>query len=318
MYNFLELKQEVAKLAQRYGDSDYTSKIGAWLNLSQKFLYDSYDYFAELEDTYDFTSVADREDYPLPNRFDKPLRIKDLTNKKDITIITEEKYVDDNLSAVADSDTDVPGYARIYGASGITGTIGSSGTTLQVKSSSSDDDDSVVVRVEGYINSSKTIIDAEEITISAATPTTFVAGTKTFYGITQISKSDDTTGYITIADSDDTTLAIMSPEDRVTRNLVLKLGLIPDDAYDYRIWFKKKYRKMVDDYDYPFTDADNYFILDAWGWALSEEKETLERALSVWNKAEKSLLTFLGNKQGRLGPNYQHKVVTKFAQAHRT
>lgn len=253
----------------------------------------------------------------MPQDFDKPFRIKDLTTPKDIAIKTELEYTDENLSAIADADEDVPDNARIYGISGITGTIGSSGTIVKVKSSSASDTAGAIIRVEGWLDASKTIKGFENITISTSTPTTFVSGTTTFYGITHLSKSADTTGYVTVADSSDTTLAILQDVDRVSHHKVLKLGKIPDDAYDYRVWYKRKVRKMVNDYDYPFIDVDSYFLLAGWGWALNQDKETMERAAVVWGKAKDALMALLSNIQGNLGEEHQHKIEAAFIQAHR-
>lgn len=322
MFTYTELKNEIAKLAQVQGrGSGQLDKIGVYLNLAQDFLYGVYDYFTELQATYDFSSVDGREDYPMPNDFDKPLRIKDLTTPKDITITTEEEYVDANLSAVADSDEGTPDKARIYGMSGITGVFPSTGAVVFLKSSSASDTD-VVVRVEGWVTGDKTTLGFESITLNG---TTEVYGQITFYGITKVSKSKQSDGYITLytninvagGGSVTSDKAYIPPLDRVFFQKVLKLGLIPDDAYDYRVWYKRKIRKMVNDYDYPFIDADNYFILDAWGWTLAQQKETAGRAKEVWDKAKEALEVILRNQGAKFGPDYQHKIINAFTKAHR-
>lgn len=317
MINFSEIANNVATLAQRSGDSDYLDKVKVWVNLAHTFLFNSYDYWHETEDVHNFTSVADTENYVMPNRFDKPLRVYDLTNKKKLDPDTEEVYFDSNVANIADATTDVPSKYRIYGATGITGSIGSSGTIVKVKSSSSSDTSNPVIRVEGYIDSSRLVIDHEDITISASSPTSYVSGTKTFYDITHIGKSADTTGYITVVDSSNNTLAIIPSIERVLQHKIMKLGLIPDDAYSYRVLFKKSILRLVDDNDYPFVDADNFLIMDAYGWALSEEKERTQEALVVWQKAQEALLNILQNQIGKLGPDYQHQITNVFAQAHR-
>lgn len=315
MYNFSEYKTIVARLAQRSGDADYLTNIGDWVNLSVKFLADIYDYYQELEGIYNFTTVDGTEDYGMPNDFDKPLRIFDLTNKKDLTIITEEKYYDQALSNIADStESNTPEFARLYGVRGVKTNVGSAGSKVKAKSSAAESS-SVTVRVEGYIDSSKTILAFEDLTVTGTSYTSLT--TATFYEITRVSKSADSTGYITLADSSENTLTILTSIDRVIQHPVLRLGKIPGQANSMRILYKKKIRKMVDNNDYPFVDADEFIVTNSLGFAYSQEKETESRATVMWGKADAALKNMLRNKQGRLGPDYQHKITSGLIQAHR-
>jgi len=319
MNNFSELKSNVGALVGRSGDAAYLVKIGVWLNLAHDFLAQSYDFFTELQDVYNFTTVDGRENYILPNRFDKPLsKIFDLTNHKELSWETENIYIQENQVAVADSEEGVPSKARIYGTQGITGTLAAAGTIVKVKSSSASDTSGIIVRVEGYIDSNSVLLDYENITIAAAGPTTYVSGTKTFYKITHVSKSSDTTGYVTLADSADVVIGYILSTERVLRHKVLKLGKIPDSAYSMRLPYKKRAFTMVNANDYPFTDCDNYLILDAWGWALSQEKETIDRSVTVWAKSKEAYMAILLNNQNKLGPEYQQKIDNIWAQSHRS
>lgn len=316
MRMFGEINNDVAVLAQRSGDSDYIAKIAVWTRLSHKALSEVNDFWRELSDVHNFTTVDGQEDYPLPQRFDKPFRLFDLTNKREILPDIEEIYNEDNLSAIADGTEDAPSKYRIYGQAGVRVPISTSGDTLQVKSSSSEDTASPVVRIRGFIDSAFLIEDTEEIEVSATSPTTFVAGTKTFYKITQVSKSANTTGYLTIANSSDETLETLAPSDRIARHFVLKLGKIPDDAYSLRLLFKKTVSEMNDDEDYPFTECDRYLTFDAWGYALKQDKED-QRALFAWQKADEALKTILINQANKYGTKHQDKVVSTWLSAHR-
>lgn len=320
MFNYSELKNHAAVLAQRSGDTTYEDdKIGIWINLSLEFLYGVYDYFPSLEDTHNFTSVDGTENYYMPKRFNKPMRIKDLTNDKEITILTEYEYVDSNVSNIADSTEGVPDVARFYGVKGIGLDISSSGTIVKVKSSSATETTAVVVRVEGFVDSSRTILDFENITVPTTASSTFVSGTKTFYDIIHVSKDRDSDGYITVANSADTTLTILSSIERVSEHRVLKLGLIPDaSTYSYRIWFKKKFTKLVNANDYPFVEADDFIIFNTAKIALAQDKETMERANQYDKWAKEALNILLTNLQGKHGPSYQHKITNVWANAHRS
>ncbi|HEY9874583.1 MAG TPA: hypothetical protein V6D12_14180 [Candidatus Obscuribacterales bacterium] len=315
MYNFDELKDNVAKLAQRSGDSDYESKIGIWLNLSLETLYNVYDWWLELRERYDFTSVDGQADYGMPPQFDKPLLFWDRTNDKLITIRTEEEYTKDNLANINDSTEGDVNFGYLIGVSGAKKQVSTSGSTVKAKSSTSETGSGITVRIEGYVDSDLSIVDYENIVV---TGTSYVAGTKTFYKILHFSKSGDSEGYITLADASSNILANLGSKDRVGHHKIFRLGLIPDDSVtNYRILYKKKFRKMVNDYDYPFVEADEFLTLNSLGYALSEEKETSERAVLVWNKAKEALNLILTNQQMKHGPEYQHKMVSVFAQAHR-
>jgi hypothetical protein len=317
MYNFSEIKTKIAILSQREADTDYISKIGVWVNLSHRLLSEIYDYWIDLQDVYNFSTVDGQESYHLPSRFDKPLRLYDITNNRKITIKTEEEYFDSNIANIADAVEGQPSYARIYGSLGSTVPISSSGSTVQVKSSSASDTGSIVVRIQGYVDSNLLIEDYENVTVSAVTPTTYVSGSKTFYKITHISKSANTTGYLTIANSTGTVLEYLAPNERVARqHKVLKLGLIPDDAYSMRLLFKKSITELVNDYDYPFTECDRYLILDGWGWSLKQDKED-QRAEMAWGKAAEALKVLLANQNSKFGPDYQNKIESVWLNAHR-
>ena len=316
MYNFGEFKTKVAELVQRSGDDSYKTKIGVWLQLSHKLLSEIYDYWDDLKDIYNFTTVSGREDYFLPNRFDKPLRLFDLTNDNKMTLKTEEEYFEENISSIADSTTGTPDVARIYGVSGSTIAISSSGNTVKAKSSASSESAAIIVRVGGYIDSAFLIEDFENITVPASGSSTFVAGTKTFYKITHISKSANTSGYITVANSGGTTLETLAPNERVARHKVLKLGLIPNAAISMRLLFKRIPYEMVSDYDYPFTECDRFLILDSLGWALKQDTKDQE-AEYTWTRATEALRILLNNQASKLGPDYQNKIVSNFLAAHR-
>ena len=287
------------------------------MQLSHKLLADIYDFWLDLQDIYNFTTVNGTEDYPLPNRFDKPFRLYDLTNKKKIDEFqTEEEYFDGNVANIVNASKAIPNIARIYGIAGSTVPISTSGGTVQAKSSSASDTGGIVVRVEGYIDSALLIIDYENITISTSSPTTFVAGTKTFYKITHISKSANTTGYITIANSSSTTLETLAPNERVARHKVLKLGKIPKAAYSMRLLFKKIPFELVNDYDYPFTECDRYLIMDAFGWALKQDTKEQE-AEYAWGKAAEALKILLANQNNKFGSNFQHQMISEWMGAHK-
>lgn len=227
MYTYIQLQRKCAELTQHVSydssgtatyDTNFLTKIATWLNLSQKAISEGYDFWTELQTTYNFSSADGQEAYSMPSDFDKPYKLIDLTNKKEISFISEEEYVEGHIANIADADEGTPAYARIYGVS--------------------------------------------------------------------------------------------------SRLKQLKLGLIPDAVYSYRLWHKKIAADMSADDDYPFVDADRYFIFDACGYAWKWDGAT-EKANFSWAKAKEALISLLQNQGNKLGQDYQHKIVSKWAETHR-
>lgn len=316
MLNFSEIKTKIGRLAQRANDTNYATLIGDWVQLSHRTLADIHDYWTELQETYSFNTADGTETYQLPNNFDKPFRLYDLTNKIVVTPKTEEEYSDNNLSNIASATEGNSDQYRIYGVSGVSTPISTSGDTVKAKSSASTESAATVVRVEGYLDSANLIMGYENITIPAASASTYVAGTTTFYRITHISKSANTTGYITIANSAGTVLEYLAPNERVAKHKIMKLGLIPDGTHSMRLLYKKRAPEMVNDYDYPFTECDNFLIMDGLGYAFSQDKET-QRADYAWKKAEEALRILLMSQSNKLGPDYIHRIISKWMELHR-
>ncbi len=322
MYLFSEIVNGVAVLTQRDQDPTFITKVKRWVNIGAIVAYNAYDYWQELQSVMTpFVSVNGTESYFMPSDFDKPTRLWDFTNNKKLTIITRQEYVDGNISTVAAKTTSIPEYGMVYGVSAVN-FVNSSSFSVQVKNSSSTDISGATVRIEGWLDSAKTILGYTNITVSSSSPASYVTdpNSTVFYGITRITKSADTTGYIIIADQAGTPniLGNIPPVDRETRYPVLFLGLIPSGAFNYDGLYKRKIKRMVDDNDYPFADISDFLHLYALGWAYSEEKETAERAEQVWKMAKELLDTQIRNQVQKLGDDHQLKFVPMTSQAHRS
>jgi len=225
---FLELKRKVAILGQRVTydvdgvatyDAVFLEQAGTWLQLSEKLLVEIYDYWTELQSIYNFSSTASIEAYSMPADFDKPLRVYDLTNKKEILPQTEEEWSDGNIANIAGAEEGTPDKYRIYGVS--------------------------------------------------------------------------------------------------SRRKQMKLGLIPDDVYSYRVLYKIIPDGMSADDDYPFIECDRYLIFDAYGYALKQAQQE-QQASFAWQKSQEALTILLNNQMMKLSPKYQNKIVSAWAQAHRS
>lgn len=322
MYTFGEIYSGVAILVQRDQDQTFITKCQRWVNMGAIIAFNTYDYWQELQTPMQpFNSVIGQETYYMPSNFDKPTRLYDFTNEKKLTIQTREEYLDANVASVAIKTTGVPQYGMVYGVSAVN-FVETSSFKVQAKSSSSmDSSGEIVVRVEGWLDSAQTILGYTNISISASSPTSYVTDPNAtiFYGITRITKSGDTVGYITLADQaiSPNVLGTVAPVDRESRYPVLYLGLIPNGAYSYTGTYKRRIKKMTDTNDYPFAEISDYLHLYALGWAYMEEKETVPRAQIAWQKAQELLMQQIRNEQDKLGPDFQHKFVPSTGQTHR-
>jgi len=310
-----ELKSIAAGLVQRKADTTFQNNlIKPWINLSLQLLYNRYDYFDELKRQHDFTSVKSTVLYFMPSDFEKANRIYDITNNRKINVSVEESYFDGNIVNIADATEGEVNTMYFKEVVGVKVQVSTSGDNVQAKSSSASDT-SVVIRVEGYIDSDLTIVGYENITV---TGTTAVAGTTTFFKILHLSKAADTTGFITLEDSSAVDLGILAPIDRVARYKAFRLGLIPDDSVtNYRVLYKKKFPKLVDDEDYPFVDCDDYLIFNTVSLALQRDKESVQRAVMMQSLASEAVEGILLNQATKLGTSYQHRITSGILSSHR-
>jgi len=314
MLNYKELKTQAANLTQR-SYAEIADELGNWMNLSLESLYNEYDYIDELKGRKDFTTVDGTATYYMPSDFEKAFRMYDITNNKRITPRVEQDYFDGNIANIADAteaDAEVYYFTEVVG---VNVQVATTGDTVQAKSSSTSDT-SVNVRVEGYLDSSLTIIGSELITV---TGTTAVAGTTTFYKITHFSIDENSVGYITLEDSSGVDLGIISSGQRVSRYKAFQLRLIPDDSTtEIRTLYKKKYRRLINDQDYPFLDADGYLIYGAASIGMIRDKENIDRAAFIDKERDKALARILLNQATKLGDNFQHTFKSGIIDAHRS
>ena len=81
--------------------------------------------------------------------------------------------------------------------------------------------------------------------------------------------------------------------------------------------YKKKLQRLVNDYDYPFVECDDYLIYNSVALGLQQDKESIERAAMMQRMAQEAMVGILLNQTTKLGPTYQHKMVSPSVQAHR-
>ena len=252
--------------------------------------------------------------YYLPSDFGKPFRLYDITNDRKISIVNEYNHFDGNIKNIADSIEGDVTTAYLKEVVGVLRQVSTSGDTIQVKSSANDT--TQTCRIEGFVDASLRIIGSVEITLNGVTPAT---NATTFYKITHFSKSADTTGFVTLEDSSGNDLSYLGQTDRVAHHTGFRLSKIPDDSTtNFRWLYKKKFRRLVNAQDYPFIESDAYLINHAWGYALAQDKETIQRAQIAFDRADRHYNALMVNFSNQLGPEYQKKMVTPLIRAHRS
>jgi len=316
MLTFKELKERAADLAQT-SEAELKTQLGNWINLLLENLYNTYDYIDELKDRYTFTTTDGTETYYMPSDFGKAFRMYDFTNNKKINPDVEQDYTDANIANVADSteaDAETYYFTEVVG---VNVQISTSGDTVQVKSSSTSDT-TEKVRVEGYLDSGLLTLGSETITLNGTTAAT-ATSPLTFYKITHFSKSADTTGFITLQNSSSTDLGILGDVERVARYKAFELRLIPDDSTtSIRVLYKKKFRRLVNDNDYPFVDADAYLTFGAAAMGLRRDKENIQLVQFIDSERDKALVALLTNLDGSLGTDFQQSMQSSIMAAHRS
>jgi len=317
MLTFSELKDKSSALCQRTGATDFKSQLGDYINLLLENLYYSLDTSLELKAFKEFTSVDGTFKYYMPSDFEKPIKLHDITNDKTIYPELLEVYYEDNQASVNDADESDADTYMMREVVGVSVQVATTGDTVKAKSSSTSDNTAagIKVRVEGYLDSSLTILGSETITVNG---TTAVAGTTTFYKITHYSKNNNSTGYISLTNSTGTTLAVLGDIERVARYKCLELRQVPDDSTtSYRMIYKKKFRRLVNDEDYPFIDADSYLIFGAVSLGIVRDKDNTERALYIDKERDKALQGILTNQFMMMPTDYRQKIESGILLAHR-
>lgn len=316
-----ELKNIAAGLVQRSSSDTYKDEnIEDYINLSLQLLYNKYDFFDELKGQFDFTSVSSTALYFMPSDFQKANRLYDITNNKLIQILPEETYFDGNIANIADAIEGDVNVAYPKEVVGVKVQVSTSGDTVKIKSSSTSDvntsSSTQRVRVEGYLDSDLTIVGYENISLNG---TTEVDGIITFFKITHFSKSLNTVGFVSLLNSSSTTLGVLGQNERVAFYKAFRLGLIPDDSSTiFRVLYKKKFNKLVEDEDYPFVEADDYLIFHAVSLAMQQDKESAQGTQLMQQKANEALVGILLNQKTKLGTSYTSSITSGILQAHRS
>lgn len=249
--------------------------------------------WAELVRKYDLSVVSGTSDYALQSDVDKIIAMSDITNGQLIseeTIQSHERFVAPVLEVAGDIQTSKqPNLYRFIGTRSVKALL-SVADTVQVLSTSASDISPKVVRIVGLVSGTEV---AESIVLTGATAATsnntFDSGSELTISVgTSDGTINDTVGTITVRETITTanTLAVLPAGAKTQTYNWVSLSPQPAAALTARIWYKKKWRRLVNDNDIPIIDcADEIIegvIADAlWEDGQSEEAQAKENKFNL-------------------------------------
>ena len=228
--------------------------------------------------SYNLSVVSGTEDYALRRDLDKVLKIMDTTNGRELTeetIQDHERFKAPILEVAGNVQTSKqPDKYRFIGVKSVSALM-SIADTIQIISSSANDDSNKIIRVVGEVSSVQV---AENIVCNG---TSAVESTNTFDASSELTISagtadgniDDLEGVVTIREKTTTsnTLAQLAPQERTIEYNWIRVSPQPAAALTARIFYKKKWRRLVNDSDIPIIPCASEIIAGVVADALWED-----------------------------------------------
>lgn len=233
---------------------------------------------------YTFTTDGSQE-YVLPADFGKELHVRDTTNGEELAYADLQRLFTDYPDSFSDSGS----AARYYIVEDTVQEQPTSASVIAVSSSSASDTTQTVL-IRGIVSGSET---SETVTLTGTTPANSV---NSYTRVKAVSKSGNTTGYITLtSNSAAVTIAVLAP--KVNTFYCKRIGLhyVPSTAITVAVPYYIKPLPLVEDYDYPIIDIADLIELgakaDAWRYkrqgAKANDAETrfaIELQGYIWNQ----------------------------------
>ena len=221
-------------------------------------------------------TVASTIRYNLPKYVGEPYKFLSSASPYDIDVISEDNFDKHIPNPTSEGN---PIYAMLYEMTGVN-TQPSSASALAIVSSSTADTTQTVL-VKGTVSSD---IDYEEITLSG---TTSVSTTKSFSAIHSITKSDVTTGRITItSNSAAVTNLVLAPQEKTWRYRAYRLYPIPSSVLTITI----KHFAIPPPMTRAFEDTE---IPERWDYVVNQ----YAHAFALQPKGQDQLAEFQANIQ---------------------
>ena len=292
LLNLSTLRSELADLIKSKA-IDNTRK-DRWLNLAQSDVAAEMD-CEHLNITKSFSSVANQRSYHFGFEFNKVLSLRDTTNNIELEQMRESEIESIDPDS---SDTGTPFAYSITGMSWVENQP-SSASVLTIVSDNTNDT-TQTVRVKGYDANGTEI--QEQISLNG---TTSAAGSVSFTSITHLSKSDVTSGIVTVTSNSAAVTVVRLPAYFKAKQFQpLNLYYIPSGVNAYKVRGIKRPTQMVYAEDYP-DFPESYHELVLIGGAIRGHLDRFRPTLAfqlkdkLWMPTVKRLMGEMGNKRGK-------------------
>lgn len=276
------MKNNVGQMV-RDTSSSFLSLVGGWLNDRYKEVRRRLNILDNSRMDYSFSTTQGTEDYVMPDDFGKELSVVDKTNKKELSRIATQDWINNYHNAL-DEQGEIDKY--IIFDSPVKVQPSSAGTFTVVSSSASDTTQTLYAR---FINANGKE-DYETLTLNG---TTTVTSTKSAVRFIGIAKNGATAGDITIARGSDT-VAILGREQFESRYKIMRLIKVPNAVVTIEINYLQKSMPLNNDYDYPLIDCSEVIeagaTADAWRYKrqfskAQDQERIFEKLLAnlIWD-----------------------------------
>ncbi len=214
--------------------------------------------WAQINRSYDLSVTSGTSDYSLRRDLDKVITITDVTNGpiiNETTIQAHERFVAPVLEVAGDVQTaKQPSTYRFIGSKGVSALM-SIADKIQVISSSASDIAPKVIHVVGEVSGVQVSEDIVLTGTSAAeSSNTYDADSELMLSQgTNDGTLSDLAGVVTVREKTTTTntISVFAEEERVPSYRWISFSPQPAASLTARIWYKRKWRRLVDDNDVP-------------------------------------------------------------------
>jgi hypothetical protein len=238
-----------------------------------------------VDNSYNFPTVAGRQDYKLPSNFGKEVYVQDSTNTVQLSSVTLQQMAEDNPNFIL-----TQGQPQFYAV--LDSPVWNQPTaaaTLSIFSSSAADT-TQTVRITGEDTSRNFI--SEDITLTGQSTVTTSGAYRV---IRSISKSAVTTGYITV-NSGSVSVATLASADLAYSIKVIRFFPTPSGVITIYCPFIIKPYPMTSDYDQPVIDAADVIELGATMKAWRYKRQ-FTKAVEYEKQYEKGINTLIWEKE---------------------
>lgn len=258
--------------------NDLLPKLGVWINERYERIWEAKPWQQKIKNST-LTIVASQKQYVLPRDFGQMMTVFDQTNGKPIKEGSIQEHIRFRAGALDQASNIQTGDpVRFYpiGTYTVKAEL-SQAEKISIVSSDAADVSPLVVRIVGEVSSTEV---AENKVITGTTSVdsgnTYDSGQKLHISIgTNDGSTPSITGVITVtgATSGDT-LAVISSFDLATPYQWIEVSPTPKASGTqptWSLWYRKRFRELVDDNDMPQLDCCQAIIIGAYSDGLRED-----------------------------------------------